>query len=498
MLFGYQGIPGDERNVGQLVTIDPRTGAQTLFGRDDIANFNPTRNPPDRNLVTSDTINSFLWILPSQSAAEWGLELFLAVQNGPISRLYAAKPVNGSTVPVGGEAWGNPSDLVVIGKTAEQTGHTTGMESLNRGEERYGVTDTGLFFNLRKGRLLHDYGASHGFRFTSLTLGPQEVNGGAYADLLFATTTSGKLVAFDPHGAAGNLQAIFAGGSEFAITNMQNSGGIAFVPAWLVDPVESEAGEPDDAEKTGAEPMRGKSFGQVRDDNGLQMKLVWCPAGEFMMWNGPVVIKAFLSRGYWIGKYETTQAEWEQVMNSAPWRGISSEGADLPATSVNWDQAASFCRKLTQQERQAGRLSNDWEYALPTDAQWERACRANTNTRFSFGDDRSKIGEYAWHQENSSVAGQPYVHPVGQKKPNQWGIFDMYGNVWEWCRDIYMEQPPGGRDPLVKTSGDAAVPSRVERGAGCDNHLAATPRNGFPQSNRNFNLGFRVALSPVQ
>ncbi len=493
MLFGYQGLPGDERNVGQLVTIDPRTGAQALFGRDGIANFNPARNPPDRNLVSSDTINSFLWILPSQLATQWGLELFLAVQNGPISRLYAGNPVNGSTVPANGEPWGNPSDLVVIGKTAEQTGHTTGMESLNRGEERYGVTETGLFFNLRKLRLLHDYGASHGFRFTSLTLGPQEVNGGAYADLLFATTTSGKLVAFDPHGAAGNLQAIFAGGSEFATTKLSSIGGIAFVPAWLVDPVESEAGEPDDAEKTGAEPMRGKSFGQVRDDNGLQMKLVWCPAGEFMMGNGPVPVKVFLSRGYWIGKYETTQSEWEQVMKTAPWKGISGEGADFPATSVTWSDAANFCRKLTEQERQAGRLSNDWEYALPTDAQWERACRANTDTAFSFGDDESKVGGYGWGR-----GGQMHPHQVGQKKPNPWGLFDTYGNVWEWCRDIYSETPPGGRDPLVTPRGESGVPFRVHRGGGFDNRLRATPRAGIAQSYRDLNVGFRVALSPVQ
>ncbi len=133
-------------------------------------------------------------------------------------------------------------------------------------------------------------------------------------------------------------------------------------------------------------------------------------------------MKVFLKKGYWLGKFEVTQFEWKQVMQTEPWKGqkFTKEGADYPATFVSWDDATDFCSKLTEQERQAGRLSNDWAYMLPTEAQWERACRARTETRFSFGDDQSKLGEYAWYGVNAFDAGEQYAHRVGQKKANPW------------------------------------------------------------------------------
>ena len=303
-----------------------------------------------------------------------------------------------------------------------------------------------------------------------------------------------------------------------------------------------------------ADPMRGKEPGEVRDDNGLKMKLVWCPPGFVTMENVEVIkepaakkedkpgdddvdpndepaaknddvaiddevdpkdepeprqttittpVKVFLTKGYWLGKYEVTQSEWKQVMKTEPWKGqdFTKEGADFPATWVGWSDATDFCRKLTDRERLAGRLSKDWEYTLPTEAQWERACRARTETRFSFGDDESKLGDYAWFVENAWNAGEQYAHRVGQKKANPWGLCDMHGNVWEWCRDMYTQKLPGGRDPEVKPDEKTQGSNRVIRGGGWF-VVAANCRSGnrgrsLPVNRNNF-LGFRPALSAVR
>lgn len=258
--------------------------------------------------------------------------------------------------------------------------------------------------------------------------------------------------------------------------------------------------------------MNGDEAGQVRDDNGLAMQFVWCPPGFVAMeqvereLDGTpkpdvemTLVNALVSRGYWLGKYEVTQAQWRQIMQSDPWKGRENikEGDDFPATYVCWHEAVAFCRNLTRQERKAGRLPADWEFTLPTEAQWERACRARTETRFSFGNDESQLGEYAWFGRNSAEGGESYAHPVGKKKPNPWGLYDMHGNVWEWCRDEYSEKLPGGRDPFVT---DAGL-ERIMRGGG---HLRAPVgcepgfRNKHTPDWHLHDLGFRVALCPVR
>jgi formylglycine-generating enzyme required for sulfatase activity len=281
---------------------------------------------------------------------------------------------------------------------------------------------------------------------------------------------------------------------------------------------------PDDPDKPAsptADSMVGKEPGQVREDNGLEMKLVWCPPGSVTMeqveliWaeeknigdrpirRNIIPVKAFVTRGYWLGKCEVTQSEWKLVMKTEPWKGQgrTEEGADYPATYISWNDATEFCRELTDQERQAGRLPNDWGYTLPTEAQWERACRARTETKFSFGDDESNLGDYAWFEGNALRADELYAHRVGQKKPNQWGLCDMHGNVWEWCRDIYSGQLPGGRDPEVIADAKTKGSNRVYRGGSWSND-AAVCRSGFRDrtqpGNRNYYYGFRPALCSVQ
>jgi formylglycine-generating enzyme required for sulfatase activity len=250
-----------------------------------------------------------------------------------------------------------------------------------------------------------------------------------------------------------------------------------------------------------------RQAGEARQDNGLAMKFMSCPRGTFLMGSPPSEkdrefdedqVHVTLSSGFWLGKYPVTQAEWERLMRTSPWKGkvFVKEGHDYPATYVNWDEASEFAEKLTQQERKAGRLPDDWSYVLPTEAQWEYACRAATCGRFSFGDLEPRLDEFAWYSNNTSTVREEFAHRVGRKQPNAWGLYDMHGNVWEWCRDLRSDKLPGGTDPEVTTWGT----DRVCRGGGW---LSDAPncrsaiRFGYPPVHRSFNLGFRVALTAV-
>jgi formylglycine-generating enzyme required for sulfatase activity len=242
------------------------------------------------------------------------------------------------------------------------------------------------------------------------------------------------------------------------------------------------------------------------------MKMVWCPAGSFSMEQMEVTdagspvrnkenpaVKVELTRGFWLGKYEVTQGIWKRCMQTEPWMGQQNtlEGNDFPATFVSWDDAMEFCRILTLRERRRGRLPIDWEYTLPTEAQWERACRAETATNFSFGNDEAHHAEFGWFAGNAVGAGEVYPHQVGQKKANAWGLHDMHGNVWEWCRDYLSNTLPGARDPEVTESGE----DRMLRGGAFDNAASicrAADRYKSPKTNSGDSIGFRVCLSRVQ
>ncbi len=158
--------------------------------------------------------------------------------------------------------------------------------------------------------------------------------------------------------------------------------------------------------------------------NSIGMLLVPIPAGEFQMGSPDSdsdekpqhLVK--ITKPFYLSVYEVTQQQYEQVMGVRPWQGkqFLQEGLDYPATHVSWDDAVEFCRKLSENE--------GVEYRLPTEAQWEYACRAGTTTAYSFGDDASKLGQYGWYDMNTNKK-----HAVGQKRPNPWSLYDTHGKT---------------------------------------------------------------------
>ena len=223
--------------------------------------------------------------------------------------------------------------------------------------------------------------------------------------------------------------------------------------------------------------------------------LIEIPAGKFTMGHEGDTFNVTLTKPFWLGKTEVTQGQFKKVMGTEPWAGQQSVkiGKDLAASYVDWNDATAFCQNLTGLERKAGKLKANEEYRLPTEAEWEYACRAGTTTAFSFGEDESKLGEYAWFRGNAFLAGEHYAHKVGLKKPNPWGLYDMHGNVWEWCSDWYGKALPGGTDPVGPGGGSYRV---IRGGSWGTNRTAAGLRTRYPgPSFRDNGLGFRVARS---
>jgi formylglycine-generating enzyme required for sulfatase activity len=246
--------------------------------------------------------------------------------------------------------------------------------------------------------------------------------------------------------------------------------------------------------------------------------LVFIPPGTFRMgsptneldrWDneGPQTAVT-ISRGFWMGQYEVTQREYLAVMGSNPsyFNGDRTPeglnyGIDLsrPVEQVSWDDATNYCARLTQQERAAERIPTNCAYRLPTEAEWEYACRAWTSTPFIYGDDSgyTNLTNYAWYGDNSDST----THPVGQKLPNLWGLYDILGNVYEWCQDWWSESLPGriALDP----QGPATGSFRVFRGGGwgCGPLGFGSARriiSGFPNCWDHASIGIRVLLAPGQ
>ena len=279
--------------------------------------------------------------------------------------------------------------------------------------------------------------------------------------------------------------------------------------ACLVGSVNGAERAPESLEATAQPPKTvGTKAGEERDDNGLKMKFVWCPPGTFTMGcpkseqgdqSDEDQVQVRLTKGFWIGKYEVTQGEWERVMGTTPWKGESfvKEGSRYAATYVSLEDATEFVAKLTTQERQAGRLPAGWRYTLPTEAQWEYACRAGTQTAYGFDGDATRLSDYAWFGGNASGVNEKYAHEVGLQKANAWGLHDVHGNVWEWCRDWYDAKLPGGVDAEQTTQAS----HRVIRGGSWNSHVVRCRtafRSSIGPGRRNLSLGFRVVRTSKQ
>jgi formylglycine-generating enzyme required for sulfatase activity len=231
---------------------------------------------------------------------------------------------------------------------------------------------------------------------------------------------------------------------------------------------------------------------------------VWVSGGRFTMGSpateqartsaeGPQT-EVTLTKGFYLGQHEVTQGEYRVVIGSSP--SAFTGDTNLPVEQVSWYEATNYCGQLTARERTAGRISTNWAYRLPTEAEWEYACRAGTTNRFYYGDDPtySLLGNYAWYVMNSGST----THPVGQKQPNPWGLRDMSGNVWEWCSDWDGDYPGGSvSDPTGPTSGSW----RVIRGGGwlaVSMNCRSAYHNNASSSFSSSDIGFRVVLAACQ
>lgn len=294
----------------------------------------------------------------------------------------------------------------------------------------------------------------------------------------------------------------------------------------------------------------GKQAGQEWSQNTLNMKMCWCPAGQFTMGSPESEIEyksakhrknesqaqVTLTRGFWMGKYEVTQADWAKVMGTTirqqreiamdvrrqrlrdggkdpadlNMEQLRGEGPEYPMYYVSYSDTVKFCMKVTIIDHNSGHLPSNWEYRLPTEAQWEYACRAGTSTATAFGDslsaEQANFDRDAPYNGGKQLPAQKLAdqgtRPVGSYKANSWGLHDMHGNVDEWCRDWldddhFEKKLPGGRDPEA-TSGSKYRATRggywLSNGRDC----RSASRNGSYPDHLGDNIGFRIAAVHVK
>ena len=260
------------------------------------------------------------------------------------------------------------------------------------------------------------------------------------------------------------------------------------------------AGTAQDAEKQAAAttPASPPAEGRPWTVPGLGLELLYVVPGSFQMGstegvaNEKPVHPVRLSRGYWLGKYEVTQAEYETLIGSSP---SKFKGARNPVEQVSWNDAVAFCAKLNERERAAGRLPAGYEYRLPTEAEWEYAARGGTASAGYACSGSNTADDVAWYGANSDLT----THPVGGKKANELGLYDLSGNVWEWCLDGY-DSSYYAHSPEVDPVNTQATAIHVFRGgswffdARC---VRSTGRFGYKPDSAFYYLGFRASLAPV-
>ncbi len=231
--------------------------------------------------------------------------------------------------------------------------------------------------------------------------------------------------------------------------------------------------------------------------------MVWIPPGSFTMGSDPgeadrgsdegPMMEVRLVRGFWMAQHEVTQEAYARVIGNNP--STFTADPQAPVEKVNWHEAMAYCQKLTDEADRSGTLPRGLVFRLPTEAEWEYACRAGSVTRFSYGDDatESDLARYAWYVENSDSS----THAVGQKEPNAWGLYDMHGNVWEWCWDAWQVAYPGGKQRDYRAQKGGWL--RVARGGSwlySAGNCRSANRDDYGPNNRCSDIGFRVVLAP--
>jgi formylglycine-generating enzyme required for sulfatase activity len=240
--------------------------------------------------------------------------------------------------------------------------------------------------------------------------------------------------------------------------------------------------------------------GQLTVDlgGGVKLEMVLIPAGEFMMGcpsSDQDAVDAEkpqhrvrITRPFYLGKYPVTQEQWDAVMGGQATTGDDHhfKGLKNPVDTVSWQNCQEFLEQLNRRPGNPGE-----KFQLPTEAQWEYACRAGSSTKYCYGDEESRLGEYAWYDDNS----EHKTHPVGEKKPNAWGLYDVHGNIWQWCEDRF----GGGyyaKSPVDDPPGPAAGSDRALRGGAWGSYARScrsSSRLALTPMYRDENLGFRVA-----
>ena len=228
---------------------------------------------------------------------------------------------------------------------------------------------------------------------------------------------------------------------------------------------------------------------------GVNLELAWCPPGRFVMGDAQSEYDAEkpahevrLTKGFWMGVTPVTQAQWEAVLGNNP---SYFKGPQLPVEQVSWEDAVEYCDRLSEllEAKESG-----WRYRLPTEAEWEYACRAGTTTVYHSGDGEAALREVGWFAGNSGDS----TRPVGELVANAWGLYDLHGNVWEWCEDWY-SFTAYQRGDCTDPSGPSSGSVRVDRGGSwyySAEYCRAANRYGDTPTSTSSNLGVRLARVP--
>ncbi|MCA9055761.1 MAG: SUMF1/EgtB/PvdO family nonheme iron enzyme, partial [Planctomycetaceae bacterium] len=256
------------------------------------------------------------------------------------------------------------------------------------------------------------------------------------------------------------------------------------------------------------DPFAGKKLGDTWAKGALGTQFLWIAGGRYRMGSTLAVpdeederpVDVELTYGLWVQKHELTQGEWRQIVGLMPWAPFADKRNNdrNAATHMTWDEAVDYCQRLTDRDRRAGSIPIDWEYRLPTEAEWEYFCRAGTHAVYCYGDNAEELAKYAWWKANTQDVGEGYAHEVGKLLPNAWGLHDVHGNVFEYCYDSYLSPLPGGRDPVVA---DPPIAGKVCRGGGWayygTDSLECSDRAILARNVRRNRHGIRLVVAPV-